>query len=94
MFQNLIGMLGRHAIDVDWEAGTGFQNLIGMLGRVPTVSVSEILYCVSKPYRYARKFFLHIYIIFLYIVSKPYRYARKPFFVEFTCNKDFCFKTL
>jgi len=34
---------------------------------------------VSKPYRYARKFFILCLLFAAFYVSKPYRYARKAY---------------
>ena len=71
-----------------------FQNLIGMLGRHKKMSTYTGVYFVSKPYRYARKSFIHDAFRKKFFVSKPYRYARK----ETEAFNDFydgiCFKTL
>ena len=53
-----------------------------MLGSVIHTVFKKIIYVVSKPYRYARKFVSVAFVEKSFLVSKPYRYARKFFLLK------------
>ena len=65
-----------------------------MLGRKDYRESFVTVYNVSKPYRYARKFFILCLLFAAFYVSKPYRYARKEKY-DIACDYlEKSFKTL